>query len=84
MTRDSELTAPILVQGIPDEGIVLDASRWDGTAFLGCRGANVVTRRVVNALLKVHAYAFRAIPLRTYVGNCTKEQRAELAKLEKA
>ncbi len=76
------LAAPVLFHGPPDLGIILDGSRWDGTDFLECRGGYVVTRRVVSALLKIHAYAFRAIALRTYVGSCTPAQRAELEKLK--
>jgi len=81
---DDESTAPIRFNGTPDDGIVLDGSRWDGNDFIACHGTFVVTRCVVSALLKIHAYAFRAIPLRTYVGSCTKQQRTELDKLKNA
>jgi hypothetical protein len=79
---DPERMGLIFRHPVPDTGIVLDGSKWRGTDFLECRVGYAVTRRVVDALLKLHAYSFRALPLRTYVGSCTQEQRKELEKLK--
>ncbi|MCA9206432.1 MAG: hypothetical protein KDA59_25440 [Planctomycetales bacterium] len=62
----------------PKAGQVLDGSLWDGSDFNSCKGISVVTRRVVDFLLQVHAMPFEARPLRVYVGSCTPEQRARL------
>lgn len=73
---DPELDAPILFHPTPNDGVVLDGSKWDGADFL--RGRDVVTRRVIDKLVELHAFSFQAVPLRTFVGACTPEQRRQI------
>src|SRR5262245_25115660 len=76
-----ELNAPIMCRPTPKQGCVLDASKWDGCDFIGRGGAEVVTRRVIDKLLELHALSFQAIPLRTFVGTCTVGTRRVIEKL---
>jgi hypothetical protein len=59
---------------IDDDDWLIDVSKWNGQDFLG----DVVTRRVVEFLLSIHAEPFVALPVRANTLNITPEKRRRL------
>lgn len=62
------------VKPVPDEGYVIDASRWNGQDFFD----GYVTGRVVRALLKWGSWPFVARPVRAFIDSCTCTQIKKL------
>jgi predicted RNA-binding Zn-ribbon protein involved in translation (DUF1610 family) len=63
------------IQRRPRSGDIVDAHLWDGSDFVPSDSSLVVTRRVVDWLLSVHAISFAAMPLRANVQQTCEEVR---------
>lgn len=67
-----------LINYDPGEWDVLDGARWDGNDFLG---GNVITRRALSYFQEHEIGPCEALELRTYLGDCTPEQRKKLSEM---
>lgn len=62
------------IERVPDKGLVLDGSRWDGSDFICGPDQGFVTRRVVDWLLREKAGPFEATPCRIDVSGLDARQ----------